>query len=140
MAPKSPYKLRNMHILPATFAGEVMYSNVPLAGPSELRWSNFPLVGAPKDLQVAKNAQESIQTGLPTAYVADTTDDGATLPGYAQVSRPQTFACYCVINTVISAVTTVMFSPCSPAKRIGTRRCCLQGTEDRGQGNSFAKI
>jgi hypothetical protein len=53
----------------------------------ELRWSNFPLVNLPIDVEkpIARDSDESIKTGWPTRFIAETVEDEIDLPGYAQV-------------------------------------------------------
>jgi hypothetical protein len=93
LAPKSPYKLSNIYILPTniprtgwTAAATNWTSQIKLSSARiELRWSNFPLVNVPEEVKLAPDSETSIKSGLPTRYLPETVEDEIPLPGYAQV-------------------------------------------------------
>lgn len=89
LAPKSPYKLSNIYILPTSITRNGTATNftrrVSLGPRIELRWSNFPLGEASGDVQTVQTSEESIRSGLPTRFIAESKEDEITLPGYAQV-------------------------------------------------------
>uniref|UniRef100_A0A383V433 Tyrosinase copper-binding domain-containing protein n=1 Tax=Tetradesmus obliquus TaxID=3088 RepID=A0A383V433_TETOB len=88
LAPKSPYKLSNIYILPTSITRNGVATNftrrVSLGPRIELRWSNFPLGKASGDVQTVQTSEESIRSGLPTRFIAESKEDEITLPGYAQ--------------------------------------------------------